>query len=152
MSPMSNPSPGSFTETLAGWAEAVVTGRARLGGIPVGIVATEGRMREKNCPADPADMSSHERIVQQVNRVDGCLCACFLLLFALVTFFKAIRGGGGEGGGARLTLSAVFCVRWGCGRNRIVLGNGRAILQFCFAVDLLSSWSTRAVRAFFCVP
>lgn len=53
-------------ETLSGWAEAVVTGRARLGGIPVGIVATEGRLREKKCPADPADMSSHERIVQQV--------------------------------------------------------------------------------------
>lgn len=60
------PFAGSFTETLAGWAEAVVTGRARLGGIPVGIVATEGRLREKKCPADPADVSSHERIVQQV--------------------------------------------------------------------------------------
>ena len=57
---------GSFTETLAGWAGAVVTGRARLGGIPMGVVATEGRLREKMCPADPADMSSHERIVQQV--------------------------------------------------------------------------------------
>lgn len=57
---------GSFTETLSGWAEAVVTGRARLGGIPVGVIATEGRLREKNCPADPADVSSHERIVQQV--------------------------------------------------------------------------------------
>lgn len=60
---------GSFTETLAGWAEAVVTGRARLGGIPVGIVATESRLREKKCPADPADMSSHERIVQQAGGV-----------------------------------------------------------------------------------
>lgn len=59
---------GSFTETLAEWAEAVVTGRARLGGIPVGVVATESRLREKKCPADPADMSSHERIVQQVNK------------------------------------------------------------------------------------
>ncbi|CAM9702436.1 unnamed protein product [Laminaria digitata] len=60
---------GSFTETLSGWAEAVVTGRARLGGIPVGIVATEGRLREKKCPADPADVSSHERIVQQAGGV-----------------------------------------------------------------------------------
>lgn len=59
---------GSFTETLAGWAETVVTGRARLGGIPVGIVATEGRLREKKSPADPADLTSHERFVQQV----GC--------------------------------------------------------------------------------
>lgn len=76
---------GSFTETLAGWAEAVVTGRARLGGIPVGIVATEGRMREKNCPADPADVSSHERIVQQVcsmfvvRSCDGTMLVCATL-------------------------------------------------------------------------
>lgn len=70
------PSPGSFTETLSGWAEAVVTGRARLGGIPVGIVATEGRLREKKCPADPADVSSHERIVQQVRT--GCIWVLFL--------------------------------------------------------------------------
>ncbi|CAN0311511.1 unnamed protein product [Ectocarpus sp. 13 AM-2016] len=60
---------GSFTETLSGWAEAVVTGRARLGGIPVGVIATEGRLREKNCPADPADVTSHERIVQQAGGV-----------------------------------------------------------------------------------
>lgn len=77
--PNDPPFAGSFTETLAGWAEAVVTGRARLGGIPVGIVATEGRLREKNCPADPADVSSHERIVQQV-----CVCACVWLCVGFV--------------------------------------------------------------------
>jgi acetyl-CoA carboxylase/biotin carboxylase 1 len=32
---------GSFTETLEGWAQTVVAGRARLGGIPVGIVVVE---------------------------------------------------------------------------------------------------------------
>ncbi|PPD85132.1 hypothetical protein GOBAR_DD17929 [Gossypium barbadense] len=31
----------SFVETLEGWARTVVTGRAKLGGIPVGIVAVE---------------------------------------------------------------------------------------------------------------
>lgn len=77
-------SPGSFTETLSGWAKAVVTGRARLGGIPVGIVATEGRLREKKCPADPADVSSHERTVQQV-RADGLLIS-FLATARYVAF------------------------------------------------------------------
>jgi hypothetical protein len=31
----------SFRETLAGWAKSVVVGRARLGGIPVGVIATQ---------------------------------------------------------------------------------------------------------------
>lgn len=61
-----------------------MTGRARLGGIPVGIVATEGRLREKKCPADPADVSSHERIVQQV-RADRLLTS-FLATARYVAF------------------------------------------------------------------
>ena len=32
---------GSWTETLGGWGNTVVVGRARLGGIPVGIVSVE---------------------------------------------------------------------------------------------------------------
>lgn len=32
---------GSFQETLGGWAQTVVTGRARLGGIPMGVIAVE---------------------------------------------------------------------------------------------------------------
>jgi acetyl-CoA carboxylase / biotin carboxylase 1 len=59
----------SFCETLAGWAETVVCGRARLGGIPLGVVITESRTREKKCPADPADLSSQEKIVQQAGGV-----------------------------------------------------------------------------------
>ena len=34
---------GSFQEYLAGWGKSVVTGRARLGGIPVGVIAVETR-------------------------------------------------------------------------------------------------------------
>lgn len=34
---------GSFFETLSGWANTVVVGRARLGGIPVGVIAVETR-------------------------------------------------------------------------------------------------------------
>jgi acetyl-CoA carboxylase / biotin carboxylase 1 len=32
---------GSFQETLGGWAQTVVVGRARLGGIPMGVIAVE---------------------------------------------------------------------------------------------------------------
>ncbi|KAG0050037.1 acetyl-coenzyme-A carboxylase, partial [Linnemannia elongata] len=34
---------GSFTETLTGWARTVVVGRARLGGVPMGVIAVETR-------------------------------------------------------------------------------------------------------------
>lgn len=56
----------SFTETLAGWAKTVVCGRARLGGIPVGVIAVETRTVEQITPADPAIIDSHENIIQQV--------------------------------------------------------------------------------------
>ena len=32
---------GSWTEAQSGWARTVVTGRARLGGIPVGVIGVE---------------------------------------------------------------------------------------------------------------
>ena len=37
----------SFTETLAGWATSVVAGRGRIGGVPVGVLVVETRMREE---------------------------------------------------------------------------------------------------------
>mmetsp|Transcript_4601 Transcript_4601/g.13903 ORF Transcript_4601/g.13903 Transcript_4601/m.13903 type:complete len:2305 (+) Transcript_4601:192-7106(+) len=60
---------GSWIETLAGWAKTVVTGRARLGGIPVGIVAVETRTVEKTSPADPASPETHEMVEQQAGQV-----------------------------------------------------------------------------------
>merc|ERR1712176_1593483 len=60
---------GSFKETLAGWAKTVVVGRARLGGIPVGVVITENRMSEAIKPADPADVKASEAIIQEA----GCV-------------------------------------------------------------------------------
>jgi len=60
---------GSFVETLAGWAKTVVVGRARLGGIPLGIIITETRTAEATTPADPADSSSTERNIQQAGGV-----------------------------------------------------------------------------------
>lgn len=59
----------SFVEALAGWAKTVVVGRARLGGIPMGVIMTENRTTEATKPADPADMSSSERMVQQAGGV-----------------------------------------------------------------------------------
>jgi acetyl-CoA carboxylase/biotin carboxylase 1 len=60
---------GSFTETLANWGKTVVTGRARLGGIPVGVIATDTRTQEKKVPADPADLSSQEKTCMQAGGV-----------------------------------------------------------------------------------
>ncbi|KAG0579665.1 hypothetical protein KC19_4G115000 [Ceratodon purpureus] len=60
---------GSFTETLEGWAQTVVTGRARLGGIPVGIVAVETQTVTQKIPADPGQPDSAERVVPQAGQV-----------------------------------------------------------------------------------
>ncbi|KAI4321149.1 hypothetical protein MLD38_034567 [Melastoma candidum] len=59
----------SFIETLEGWARTVVTGRARLGGIPVGIVAVETQTVMQLIPADPGQLDSHERVVPQAGQV-----------------------------------------------------------------------------------
>ncbi|XP_052203206.1 acetyl-CoA carboxylase 1-like [Diospyros lotus] len=59
----------SFIETLEGWAKTVVTGRARLGGIPVGIVAVETQTVMQVIPADPGQLDSHERVVPQAGQV-----------------------------------------------------------------------------------
>ena len=59
----------SFMEVLGEWAKTVVVGRARLGGIPVGVVATENRTVEATAPADPAMPQSEEKVVQQAGGV-----------------------------------------------------------------------------------
>lgn len=51
---------GSFREVLADWAKSVILGRARLGGIPVGVIAVETRVTETVFPADPAVSDSSE--------------------------------------------------------------------------------------------
>lgn len=60
---------GSFTEALAGWAKTVVVGRARLGGIPMGVIITENRTSENVKPADPADVKASEAVIQEA----GCV-------------------------------------------------------------------------------
>jgi acetyl-CoA carboxylase/biotin carboxylase 1 len=59
----------SFVESLSGWAKTVVVGRGRLGGIPMGVIVTENRTAEATKPADPADVTSQEKLVQQAGGV-----------------------------------------------------------------------------------
>eukprot|EP00043_Microstomoeca_roanoka_P013840 m.136036 g.136036 ORF g.136036 m.136036 type:complete len:2298 (+) comp15862_c0_seq1:167-7060(+) len=60
---------GSFMEVLGGWAKTVVTGRAKLGGIPVGVIAVETRPVEVVIPADPANPTSVAMVMQQAGQV-----------------------------------------------------------------------------------
>ncbi|KAG8834254.1 acetyl-coenzyme-A carboxylase, partial [Serendipita sp. 399] len=60
---------GSFQETLSGWAQTVVVGRARLGGIPLGIIAVETRTIERIVPADPANAASFEQRIMEAGQV-----------------------------------------------------------------------------------
>ncbi|KAH9992745.1 acetyl CoA carboxylase [Russula compacta] len=60
---------GSFMETLSGWAQTVVVGRARLGGIPMGVIAVETRTIERVVPADPANPASFEQRIMEAGQV-----------------------------------------------------------------------------------
>ena len=55
---------------MASWAQTVVCGRARLGGIPVGVIAVETRTVELNLPADPANLDSEAKVVSQAGQVN----------------------------------------------------------------------------------
>ncbi|KAJ3082689.1 acetyl-coenzyme-A carboxylase [Rhizoclosmatium hyalinum] len=59
----------SFTETLAGWAQGVVVGRARLGGIPMGVIAVETRATKVVVAADPASETSTEETITEAGQV-----------------------------------------------------------------------------------
>jgi acetyl-CoA carboxylase carboxyltransferase component len=56
---------------MSPWAQTVVCGRARLGGIPVGVIAVETRTVELNLPADPANLDSEAKV---------SLLHCFLIM------------------------------------------------------------------------
>lgn len=53
---------GSFMEIMQLWAQTVVCGRGRLGGIPVGVIAVETRTVEIDIPADPANLDSEAKV------------------------------------------------------------------------------------------
>ncbi|CAD7077022.1 unnamed protein product [Hermetia illucens] len=60
---------GSWSEIMEPWAKTVVTGRARLGGVPVGVIAVETRTVEVTMPADPANLDSESKTLQQAGQV-----------------------------------------------------------------------------------
>ncbi|XP_017269284.1 acetyl-CoA carboxylase isoform X2 [Kryptolebias marmoratus] len=60
---------GSFMEIMESWAQTVVVGRARLGGIPLGVIAVETRTVELTIPADPANLDSESKVLQQAGQV-----------------------------------------------------------------------------------
>uniref|UniRef100_A0A673CQ63 acetyl-CoA carboxylase n=1 Tax=Sphaeramia orbicularis TaxID=375764 RepID=A0A673CQ63_9TELE len=60
---------GSFMEIMGSWAQTVVAGRARLGGIPLGVIAVETRSVELTIPADPANLDSESKVLQQAGQV-----------------------------------------------------------------------------------
>ena len=59
----------SFVESLGGWAKTVVVGRARIGGIPMGVIGVETRSVENITPADPANPDSMEQVSQEAGGV-----------------------------------------------------------------------------------
>ena len=59
----------TFMETMTDWGRSVVTGRARLGGMPIGAVAVETRTSEKTVPADPAFEGAQIAEEQQAGQV-----------------------------------------------------------------------------------
>ncbi|EEA26014.1 acetyl-coenzyme-A carboxylase [Talaromyces marneffei ATCC 18224] len=59
----------SFEESLGGWARTVVVGRARLGGIPMGVIAVESRSVDNVTPADPANPDSMEIVTTEAGGV-----------------------------------------------------------------------------------
>lgn len=54
----------SWSEIMQPWAQTVITGRARLGGIPVGVIAVETRTVEFTLPADPANLDSEAKVLK----------------------------------------------------------------------------------------
>merc|ERR1711871_1066621 len=59
----------SFKEYMGGWGKSVVAGRARLGGINMGVIAVETRLMEQRIPADPGNPESREAIQPQAGQV-----------------------------------------------------------------------------------
>eukprot|EP01128_Nolandella_sp_AFSM9_P005972 TRINITY_DN2995_c0_g1_i1.p1 TRINITY_DN2995_c0_g1~~TRINITY_DN2995_c0_g1_i1.p1 ORF type:complete len:2209 (+),score=622.06 TRINITY_DN2995_c0_g1_i1:78-6704(+) len=60
---------GSWSEVLSQWATNLVTGRARLGGVPVGCIAVETRTMNLTIPADPAAPDSESQVIPQPGQV-----------------------------------------------------------------------------------
>uniref|UniRef100_A0A0R3X0R7 Acetyl-CoA carboxylase n=1 Tax=Hydatigena taeniaeformis TaxID=6205 RepID=A0A0R3X0R7_HYDTA len=60
---------GTWQEALGAWAPGVIVGRARLGGIPCGVVTPETRVSVCRVPADPANPASEVQTINQAGQV-----------------------------------------------------------------------------------
>lgn len=60
----------SFDEIMSGWAKTIIAARARIRGLPVGVISVETRTMECEIPADPADQHSQARNVFQAGQVN----------------------------------------------------------------------------------
>ena len=60
---------GSWMEVQPNWAKTVITGQARLGGIPVGVIAVEVDTVNNEIPVDPGDPTSAARVTPQAGKV-----------------------------------------------------------------------------------
>eukprot|EP00916_Digyalum_oweni_P018317 GHVL01030726.1.p1 GENE.GHVL01030726.1~~GHVL01030726.1.p1 ORF type:complete len:1418 (+),score=213.35 GHVL01030726.1:2784-7037(+) len=59
----------SFKEYLPEWAKSVIVGRARLGGIPLGVILVETRTTQSIHPADPAMPNTSEVCLLRAGQV-----------------------------------------------------------------------------------
>ena len=59
----------SFVPVQTAWGQSVIVGRARLGGIPIGVVVVETRQTHFYQPADPADPDSQSIARPQAGQV-----------------------------------------------------------------------------------
>lgn len=73
---------GSWDEIMRPWAGTVVAGRARLGGIPVGVIAVETRTVELQLPADPANLDSEAK----VNKIKILILVCFVIMWLIFLY------------------------------------------------------------------
>lgn len=60
---------GSWVECMNNWAKTVITGRARLGGVPMGVIVAETRAVECEDPADPANIDTEAKMTLQAGQV-----------------------------------------------------------------------------------
>ncbi|CAI4232601.1 unnamed protein product [Auanema sp. JU1783] len=60
---------GSFDEIMEEWAKTIIAGRARIGGVPIGVVSSELRNVKNVIPADPACPNSQEIEFHQAGQV-----------------------------------------------------------------------------------
>ena len=65
---------------LEGWGQTVIVGRARLGGIPMGVIAVETRGVERFVPADPSNPESREMKETMGGKAGEAVAMCSILV------------------------------------------------------------------------